>query len=76
MSNNGNPTKHIIYISRRMHFVRNGQKWHMNKKLWYEGGLQLEEIATKNVREDELNPGLWYDMVRIDNWQNTCKEGW
>ena len=37
-----------------------------------EGGLQLEEIGTNNVKEDELNPRLGFTMVNIYNWHITC----
>ena len=35
----------------------------------------MADIGTKNVREDELTPILGYDMVIIDNLQNTCTRG-
>ena len=47
----------------------------MHKIVWCEGGLQLADIRTKNVREDQLNTILVYTMVIIDNWQNTCTRG-
>ena len=31
MNNNGKDTKHIRHISRRVHFVRNGEKYRMHK---------------------------------------------
>ena len=34
MANNGKDTKHTIYISRRMHFVSNGEKCKMQKMDW------------------------------------------
>ena len=43
----------------------------MHKTVCCEGGLQLEDIGTKNIREDEFNPRLGYYMLRLDNWQNT-----
>ena len=39
----------------------------MNKIYWYEGGLQLVEIATNNVGEHDLTPRMKYVMVIIDN---------
>ena len=39
----------------------------MHKIDWCEGGLQLTEIATKNVGENGLNPRMKYIMVRLDN---------
>ena len=44
----------------------------MHKIEWCEGGLQLADIGTNNVREDVLNPRLGYAMVRLYNWHNTC----
>ena len=60
-------TKHTKHISRRLHLVRNGQKLKMHKIDWYEGGLQLEDIATNNVGQNDLNPRIKYVMVRLDN---------
>ena len=31
-----------------------------------EGGLQLADIATKNVGENDLNPRMKYIMVMLD----------
>ena len=39
----------------------------MNKTVWCEVDLLLSDIITKNVRDDELNNILGYDMVRLDN---------
>ena len=50
-----------------MNFVRNGEECDLHKSVWCEVGLQQEEIETKNVRQDELNTRLGYDMVRVDN---------
>ena len=49
MYNSGKDAKHTSHISSRMHFVRNGEKCKMHKIDWYEGGLQLAYIVTKNV---------------------------
>ena len=67
MAKNGTDIKHKIYIARRMHFVRNGEKCKMHKIDWCEGGLQLADIATKNVGEHDLTPMMKYIMVRLDN---------
>ena len=67
MANNGKDTKHIRNISRRMHFVRNGEKCKMQKIDWCEGGLQLADIGTKNVSEPDLTQIMKYIMVRIEN---------
>ena len=39
MDNNGKDTKHTMHISRRVNFVRNGEKCEMHKIDWCEGGL-------------------------------------
>ena len=49
MDNNSKDTKHTKHISRRVYFVRNGEKCKMHKIDWCEGGLQLEDIATNNI---------------------------
>ena len=50
MDNNGKDTKHTRHIARIIHLVRNGKKCKMHKIDWCEGGLQLAEIGTRNVR--------------------------
>ena len=50
-----------------MHFVRNVEKCKMHKIEWFEGGLQLADIGTKNVIEPDLTPRMKYIMVRLDN---------
>ena len=77
MAKNGKYTKHTRHISRRMHFVRNGEKWKMHKIDWCEGGLQFADIAAKNVGEPDLTPIMKYIMVILDNWDRTLvQEGW
>ena len=74
---NGKDTKYTRHIARRVHFVRNCEKWKMHKIDWCEGGLQLVDIANNNVRENDLNPRIKYIMVSIDNWYRTLvQEGW
>ena len=68
MSNNGKDTKNTRHIARIVNFVRNGEKWKIHKIDWSEGGLQLAEIANKNVGDNVLNPRKKYIMVRLDNW--------
>ena len=34
---------------------------------WFEGGLQLADIETNNVGENDLNPRMKYIMVSVDN---------
>ena len=65
--NNGKDTNHTMHISRRVHFVRNGKKLKIHKIDWCERGMQLADIATKNVGENELNPRIKYIMVSIEN---------
>ena len=68
MANNGKDTKHTRHIYRRVHFVRNCEKWKLHKIDWCEGGLKLSDIATNNVGENDLNTRMKYTMVRLDNW--------
>ena len=67
MAKNGKDTKHTRHIARRIHFVRNGEKCKMHKIDYCEGGLQLADIATKNVGDHDLAPRMKYIMVIIDN---------
>ena len=39
----------------------------MHKIDWYEGGLQLAYIATKNVGDNDLNTRMKYIMVILYN---------
>ena len=66
MAENGKNTKHTRYISRRMNFVNNGEKCKMHNIYWCEGGLQLADIATKNIGEHELTPRMKYIKVILD----------
>ena len=67
MAKNGKDTKHTRHISRRMNLVRNVEKCKMHNIYWCEGGLQLADIATKNVGEHDLTPKMKYIMVILDN---------
>ena len=71
MAKNVKDTKHTSHISRRIHFVRNGEKCKMNRIDWCEEGLQLEDIATKNVGEHDLTPRMKYILVILDNLYRT-----
>ena len=66
MANSGKDTRHKRHIARRVNFVRNGEKRKIHKIDWCEGGLQLTDIATKNVDEHYLTPRMKYIMVRLD----------
>ena len=63
----GKDNKHTRHISRRVHFVRIGEKFKIHKIDWCEGGLQLADIVTNNVGENELNHRNEYIMLRLDN---------
>ena len=67
MANNGKYTKHTRHILRRMNSVRNGEEFKMHKIYWFEGGLQLEDIATKNFGDHDLTPRMKCIMVKLDN---------
>ena len=67
MTKNFKDTKHTRHITRRMHFVRNGEKCKMQKVDWCEGGLQLTYISTMNVGEHDLTPRMKYIMVSLEN---------
>ena len=66
MYNNGKDTNHTRHISSRVHFVRNSENCKMHKIDWCEGGLQLVDIATKDIGENYLNTRMKYIMVRLD----------
>ena len=67
MSKNGNNTKHTRHAARRLHLVRNGENFKIHNTEWCEGGLQLADIATNNVDDNDLNPRIIYIMVRLEN---------
>ena len=49
----------------------------MQKIDWCEGGLQLADIANKNVGEHDLTSRIKYITVRLANWYRTLvQEGW
>ena len=67
MIKNGKYNKHTKNFAKRLHFVRKGENWNMHKIDWFEGGLKVIYIATKNVGEHDLTPGIKYIMLRLDN---------
>ena len=73
MTKNGKSTKHTRHISRTMHYVGNVKECNLHRIVWCEGVLQPADIGTNNIREEQLNPGLVYIMVRLDNWHNNCQ---
>ena len=54
-------------MARIINFVSNGEKCKMHKIDWCEGNLKLEDIAIKNVGDNDLTPRMKYIMVRVDN---------
>ena len=49
----------------------------MHKIDWCIGGLQLADIATKNIFENDLNHRIKYIMVSLYNWDRTIvQDGW
>ena len=66
MDKNGKDTKHTRHITRRVKFLRNGEKFNMHKIDWCEGGLQFADIDIKNVGEHDLTPRMKYTMERFD----------
>ena len=67
MYSNVNYTKHNNHISRSVHFVRNCDKYRIHKIDWFEGDMELADIATNNFGENDLNPIMKYIMVRLVN---------
>ena len=64
---NGKYAKNTKHIDRRVYFSRNDENCKMHQMEWCEGGLQLADIATKNVGETDLNTIMKYIIVRLDN---------
>ena len=67
MAKNGKDTKHTRQIYIREHFLRNGEKYKIHKIDWCEVGMQLLDIATKNVGQINLNPRMKYIKVSLEN---------
>ena len=77
MANNGKYTKHTSHIDRKVSLVRDGERCKIHNIDWCEGGLQLAEISTKGVGENDLNTRMKYIVVMLDNWERTLvQEGW
>ena len=47
-------------------FLRNSEKFKYHKIYWCEGSLQLVDIVTKNVGNNDLNPRMKYMKVRLE----------
>ena len=58
IAKNGKDKKDTRKIAKIMHLVRNEEKCKMHKNDRCEGGLQLVDIATKNVGEPDLTPRM------------------
>ena len=67
MAKNDKDTKHTRHIARIINFLRNGEKCKIHKIDWCEGGLQLADIATKNVGEHDLTSIMKYIIGRLYN---------
>ena len=67
MDKNGKDTKDTRHIYRRVHLVRNSENFKMKNIDWHEGDLQMADIATKNVGENDLNLRMNYIMFRLGN---------
>ena len=68
MYKNGKDTKGTSHISRRVDLIRNGEKCKLHRIAWCKGGLQLGDIATKNLGDNNLNLRIKYIIVSLDNW--------
>ena len=68
MAKNGKDTKHTRHTDRRVNLVRDGEKCKIHNIDWCEGGLNLADIASKNVGKNDLNTRMKYIMVSIENW--------
>ena len=75
MAKDGKDTKHNRHIAIITQLIRNGEYLNLHNTVWYGGGLKLTYIGTNNVREDQLNTRLGYNMVIIYNRQKTCTIG-
>ena len=67
MYKNAKYATHSRHISRIMKFVRNGENCKMQNIDWCEGGLQLADIATKNVGQHDVTPRMRFIMIRLDD---------
>ena len=76
MANYGKYTNKTRRIAIKVNFARNCENFKMNKIDWCEGGMQLADIATKNVGENDLNNRTKYIILIIDNLrENNCTRG-
>ena len=64
---NGKDANKTRHIYRRVNFVRNGEKWKIQKIDLCAWGIKLADIETKNVGENDWNHRIKYIMVMLDN---------
>ena len=77
IARNSKDTKYNRRIAIIVQYVRNSEKCKMHNIDWREGGLQLVDIVTNNVGENDLNPRMKYITEIIDNWdKKLVQEGW
>ena len=67
MANNHKYTKQTRHISMIINFVRNGEECNLYNAVWCAGGMQVVDVGTNNVREEEFNHVLGYTMARLYN---------
>ena len=67
MAKNVKDINHTRHITRRSHFVSNGENCKIHKIDWCEEGLKLADIAIKNVCENDLNTRMEYILVIFYN---------
>ena len=75
MDNDGKYAKHTRHINKRVHSVINGEKWKIPKIDSCEGGLQLADIATKNIGENYLNTRMKYNIKAWKLMEKHFKKG-
>ena len=66
-SKNSKYIKHTRHISRRVHFVGNGEEWNLKKTVWCDGGLQLSNIGNRKLK------GGWIESYIIIYYSNTLE---
>ena len=67
MDNNFKDTKHTRHIARIVNLGRNGETCKMHNIDWCKGGLQLADIDSNNVGENDLTPKMKYIMGRLES---------
>ena len=67
MVKSGKYTEITRHIDRRIRLVRNDDNGKTQRIVWRQRGLQLIDIATKNVGDNGLNTIMTHTMVRLEN---------